>query len=65
MRSALGLLERTDDARRLGIEPVDPYGRRVVSQQGALEAFLRQDDEIAGPAETLQRLAALAGDLQP
>jgi type III secretion protein N (ATPase) len=42
IRRALSTLERIDDARRLGVDLVDPYARRVIAAEGHLEALLRQ-----------------------
>ena len=66
VRRALALLERTDDARRIGIEPSDSYARSVLACEDALEALLRQDDGGGTePAETLATLEAVAAALEP
>jgi type III secretion protein N (ATPase) len=64
IRRALALLERTDDARRLGIDPADAYARRVIAVEARLEAFLRQDDRPAEPLRTLAAAEVLAGLLE-
>jgi ATP synthase in type III secretion protein N len=60
---ALALLARTDDARRLGIEPVDPSARRAVTAEPRLEAFLRQEGHLSDPIATLAAMTGLAGEL--
>lgn len=64
VRGALALLERTEDARRLGIEPAGARDRHVVAQSQHLETFLRQGAEAADPAQSLRALAALAAALE-
>ena len=60
VRRALSLLERTDDARRIGIEPNDPYSQCVLAHQTSLEALLRQDAVASDPASTLAMLDGVA-----
>ncbi|MEO6835484.1 MAG: ATP-binding protein, partial [Candidatus Tumulicola sp.] len=60
IRRALALLERTDDARRLGIDPVDPESQRAIAAQERLEFFLRQGSRPAEPDATLEMMAGLA-----
>lgn len=60
IRRALALLDRTEDARRLGIDPTDAYSCRVIAAQERLEAFLRQDGMPVAPAETLSAAIGLA-----
>jgi ATP synthase in type III secretion protein N len=64
VRSAVALLERIDDARRLGIEPTDPYARTVMAAEERLELFLRQRAEPSPPHRTLATLAELADILE-
>ncbi|HEY5425499.1 MAG TPA: EscN/YscN/HrcN family type III secretion system ATPase [Candidatus Tumulicola sp.] len=59
IRRALALLDRVEDARRLGIDPVDAPSRRAMAIEGRLEAFLRQDDGPVAAAVTLK----IAGDI--
>lgn len=63
VRAALALLERTEDARSLGIDPADPYARSVVAAEPELEAFLRQRFPERWP-QTLASLARLADTLE-
>jgi type III secretion protein N (ATPase) len=63
VRRALSLLERTDDARRIGIEPNDPYSQCVLACQDSIEALLRQDGVASDPAATLAMLDALVAAL--
>jgi ATP synthase in type III secretion protein N len=60
LRGAIALLERTDDARSLGILPADPYALSIVSHEASIEAFVRQGEEAEVPAQTLAALAKLA-----
>ncbi|MBV8375360.1 MAG: EscN/YscN/HrcN family type III secretion system ATPase [Candidatus Eremiobacteraeota bacterium] len=60
VRSALAALERTSDARELGIEPSDRSVLAAIDAQEALEAFLRQTDERADPLLTQTMLFDLA-----
>lgn len=61
VRKALGLLERVDDARRVGIEPADPAAQRAVACEQQLEAFLRGFP--SDPEVTVVRLCDLAAEL--
>ncbi len=63
VRRALSLLERTDDARRIGIEPNDPYSQCVLACQDSIEALLRQDGVASDPAATLAMLDAVVAAL--
>jgi type III secretion protein N (ATPase) len=64
VRRALAALERTADARALGIEAHDPETVAAVGAQARIEAFLRQPPQPASPRETLAMLAALADTLE-
>jgi type III secretion protein N (ATPase) len=63
VRGALALLERTSDARTLGIAPGDPMTMGVWAAEERLERFLRQTGEPAQPSGTLAALAELADTL--
>lgn len=63
VRRALALLDRIDDARRIGIAPVDPPSQRAAAAEDRLEGFLRQRDRSSEPAETLTALLELAARL--
>jgi ATP synthase in type III secretion protein N len=65
VRSALAALDRTSDARALGIEPSDPVVLAAIKAHHKLERFLRQRDERADPAVTEALLFDLVGDLPP
>jgi len=58
IRRAIAVLDRIEDARRLGIDPVDPYARRVVAAEEHLENFLRQ---TCRPVELVATLRATTG----
>ena len=60
VRSALALLERIEDARRLGIDPTDSLARRAIAAEEHLEAFLRQDRHPSEPRSTLRALDHVA-----
>lgn len=61
VRAAIALLDRTDDARRVGIEATDPATQRAVAGEEGIEAFLR---DLAGePDATVARLCSLAAGL--
>lgn len=62
LREALALLERTRDARDVGLAAIDGALRRAVDAEFALDAFLRQRGSAA-PEATLAALHALAGSL--
>lgn len=64
VRGALATLERTADARALGMAPEDDALRRAVHCERELEAFLRQGSRPCAPAQTLSMLADLARDLE-
>jgi FliI/YscN family ATPase len=57
VRAALAALERSEDARALGLEPSDPLTKRAVYSQVQLEALLRQN---IGPVDSRSALEALA-----
>ncbi|HEY6325781.1 MAG TPA: EscN/YscN/HrcN family type III secretion system ATPase [Candidatus Cybelea sp.] len=66
LRRAIALLDRVDDARTLGIEPVDRAGRAAVAAESRIEGFLRQ--AVGGSAadatlSLLFEIAALLGDV--
>jgi flagellar biosynthesis/type III secretory pathway ATPase len=63
VRNALALLERTEDARLLGIESSGPAARRAVAAEERLLAFLRQDSEPSAFEATRTELLALAGSI--
>lgn len=63
VRKALALLDRTEDARALGIAPGDSYGLLVQNAEPAIESFLRQGDVSIKPSRTLHELAGLADTL--
>ncbi len=64
VRRALALLDRIDDARRVGIEPADSYSQCVLACEEALEVLLRQDGAASDPATTLAALAGVAASLE-
>lgn len=64
VRSALALLHRCEDARRLGIEPQDPSSRAVFALEERLHAFLRQSPVRLDPNSMLAALADLADTLE-
>ncbi|HVA34208.1 MAG TPA: EscN/YscN/HrcN family type III secretion system ATPase [Candidatus Baltobacteraceae bacterium] len=63
VRGAIALLERIEDARRLGIDPVDPVAVAAIACEPALEGFLQQGNQRADPGQTLDALFALADTL--
>ncbi len=66
LRRALALLDRTDDARTLGIEPVDRAARAAIAAESRIECFLHQAGGGSAAHETLSQLfeiAALLGDV--
>lgn len=66
VRRAVALLERSDDARTLGIEPADRATRCAVAAEPRIERFLRQSDGRSDAGETLSQLfeiAAILGDV--
>jgi flagellar biosynthesis/type III secretory pathway ATPase len=63
VRGALALLERTEDARRLGIESSDARTRRAIAEADSIDAFFRQDGP-ADPVETVHSLRRLAERLE-
>lgn len=65
VRRALSLLERTADARGLGIEPAGAYARRVLACEAALETLLCQDGASVDPVSSLAMLAAVSDALEP
>jgi type III secretion protein N (ATPase) len=65
LRRAIALLDRIDDARALGIEPVDRAALRAIAAEPRLEGFLRQGRSVSDSGATLSQLceiAALLGD---
>ncbi len=64
VRAALAGLERTADARALGIGVEDEALRHAVRCERRLEAFLRQNACPHDPLETLAMLLDLARDLE-
>jgi ATP synthase in type III secretion protein N len=63
VRSALALLERTEDARLLGIESTGAAARRAVAAEERLLAFLRQDCEPSAFGATRRELVALGASI--
>jgi len=64
LRQAIALLDRVDDARTLGIEPVDRAGRVAVAAESRIEGFLRQAGGSSASEATLSRLFELAALLE-
>lgn len=64
VRRAIALLERSDDARSLGIEPSDPATRRAIAAEAKLESLLRQSGRPSPARQTLTMLAELADTLE-
>ena len=64
VRGALALLERSEDARSLGIEPADAATRRAIAAEDAIECLLRQGGEPVPAAEALRMLAQTADILK-
>ena len=60
VRRALAILDRFDDARTLGIEPVARDAAVAVAAEQRIEAFVRQDRRPAPSATTLGELEAIA-----
>jgi ATP synthase in type III secretion protein N len=56
VRTAIALLRRIEDARSLGIEPVDTCARAAIAAEGRLGAFLYQGRVRADRSETLSML---------
>jgi FliI/YscN family ATPase len=63
VRRALSVLERTEDARSLGIAPEGESARAAVAAQVRLEEFLFGDAALARPQATLASLRELAAVL--
>ncbi|MDQ2864650.1 MAG: hypothetical protein M3R51_00330 [Candidatus Eremiobacteraeota bacterium] len=63
VRAALALLERTDDARSIGIETTDAATLRAVAAEHAIESLLRQSAAGVDPQTSLRSLAAIADTL--
>lgn len=64
VRAALALLERSEDARSLGIEPADAKTRRAVAGEGAIEELVRQNGGPVTPGDALSMLARTADTLR-
>jgi len=60
VRRALAFLDRFDDARTLGIEPVARDAAAAVAAEDRMEAFLRQDRRPTPSPHTLGELEAIA-----
>jgi flagellar biosynthesis/type III secretory pathway ATPase len=60
VRSALAALERSEDARALGLEPADPLTRQAVASERQVEALLRQGRAPVAPRGALEALAQTA-----
>jgi type III secretion protein N (ATPase) len=65
VRSAIALLDRIEDARSLGIEPVDHFARVAIATEERLGAFLYQGRARADRSETLAMLFEIAELLSP
>lgn len=63
VRRALAILDRLDDARALGIEPVAPDAVAAVQAEHRIEDFLRQGRRHSAIRGTLEELEAIAGFL--
>lgn len=63
VRAALAVLDRTADARSLGIEPVEATAIAAMAAEARIEGFLRQRGP-ADPAATLAALTELADTLE-
>lgn len=63
VRGALAVLERTADARSLGIEPVEASAVIAIAAEERIESFLRQRTTV-DPAATLAALVELADTLE-
>ena len=61
VRRALATLERLDDARALGIEPVTGEAAAAVAGEKRIEAFVRQDQRATASRAMLEELDAIAG----
>lgn len=61
LRQALAMLDRLEDARSLGIEPVARDAAAAVAAEDRIEAFLRQGPDAAASRATLEELEAIAG----
>jgi FliI/YscN family ATPase len=59
VRHILALLDRTRDARSLGIEPVEGTERAAIALESSIESFLRQRGCRCDRNETLSKLAEL------
>jgi type III secretion protein N (ATPase) len=60
VRTGIALLERIDDARRVGIAPAGPDAARAIAAEDGLEVFLRQLEYPASPVDTLAAVRELA-----
>ncbi len=60
LRNAIAWLERVDDARTLGIEPVDRAARAAIAAESRIEYFLRQSGGGSACDSTLAQLFELA-----
>ncbi len=60
VRAALGALERSEDARALGLEPADAGTRAAVAVEPAIEALLRQGHEPVAPEASLEAVCQTA-----
>ena len=64
VRRAIWALERTEEARSLGIAVTDPATAQAVASEAAIERFLRQAAQPSVPAQTLAMLHELADTLE-
>jgi type III secretion protein N (ATPase) len=60
IRRALAILDRLDDARALGIEPVGGDAAAAAASEHRIEAFVRQDRRPTPSRATLEELEAIA-----
>jgi type III secretion protein N (ATPase) len=63
-RAAIAALAQTEDARSLGITPVEPTALRAIAAEGQIESLLRQGKAPVPPSHSLAALAALADGLR-
>jgi ATP synthase in type III secretion protein N len=64
VRAALATLDRTAEARTLGITPESAAGARAVEAEAQIERFLRQGEQATPPGVTLAMLGDLADTLE-
>jgi FliI/YscN family ATPase len=64
VRRVIALLERSEDARALGIDPQDAPTRAALAAEPAIERLLRQGPEPSAAPQTLAALAEIADMLE-